>query len=111
MSLLFACSGDGGQLIAQNIEVGYTHAAIAAGLFVGSLGLTALFKGRWIGAAIFFGLVLLHPAWTISAISGDCGFLKAAASRVLTGLGSIGLIVQGAIQLAIASKRPKQVAE
>lgn len=93
---LFACSGPGaGQAIAENIETGYIHAAIMGGLFLTSLGLFAI-RHRWrpVVPAILLGMLLLHPAWTISAISGDCGHTKRLASYVVTVVGSACLLWQ-----------------
>jgi hypothetical protein len=45
-------------------------------------------------------LIALHPAWTISAISGDCGFMKRDASWVFTGIGTLALVVQGIFAFA-----------
>lgn len=68
----FACSGPGaGEAIAQSIEIGYTHAM--GGLLIISLGLLALGPRWWPIPALLVSLLVLHPAWTISAISGDCG--------------------------------------
>jgi hypothetical protein len=99
--MLFACSGPGaGETIARNIEIGYTHAAIVGGLLAASLLLSALRPGKWIVPMVIFGLVLLHPAWTISAISGDCGFLKRDASWFFTAIGTFAVVTQGLLILA-----------
>jgi hypothetical protein len=93
---LFSCSGPGApEAIARSIEIGYTHAAIAGGLLVISLALFAIGPRRWIVPAILLGLVAFHPAWTISAISGDCGSLKEIASLVFTGFGALAVFAQG----------------
>jgi hypothetical protein len=98
---LFACSGPGaGETIARNIGIGYTHAAIVGGMLVASFVLFAIGPRRWIVPAIILGLVALHPAWTISAISGDCGFLKRDASWVFTGIGTLAIVAQGVFALA-----------
>jgi hypothetical protein len=92
---LFACSGPGaGAAIARSIEIGYAHAAIAGGFLAASLVLLALCPQRRAIPAILTVLLALHPAWTISAIEGDCGYFKREASWVFTGLGGIALCWQ-----------------
>ncbi len=89
--VLLACSGPGaGAAIAESIAVGYTHAAVAGGLLLASLAVSA-FTRRWATPAVLVGLLVLHPAWTVSAISGDCGHLKREVSWVFSGLGCVAL--------------------
>lgn len=110
--MLFACSGPGaGKAIVQSIEIGYTHAAIDGGLFVVSFVLFATGPRRWIVPAILLGLLILHPAWTISAISGDCGFLKRDVSLVFTGIGTLAVLVQGFRWLTAEGKPNPYVSE
>jgi len=93
--LEFACSGPGaGTLIARNTEIGYAHGSVVGVLFLISLVAFSLAKRRWLIPAIMFGLLVFHPAWTISATSGDCGFLKRDASYAFTGLAGLALSVQ-----------------
>jgi hypothetical protein len=97
---LFSCSGPGaGETIARNIATGYTHAAIVGGVFVVSLVLYAIGPRRWIVPAIVLALIMLHPAWTISATRGDCGFLKRDASWVFTVIAALAIFTQGRIAL------------
>lgn len=97
---MFACSGPGaGATIARSIEIGNTHAVVAGGLFLASLAVVALGRRRWAVPTALAGLVALHPAWTIDAISGDCGYLKRDASWVFTGLGCVGLCWQVSSEL------------
>lgn len=92
---MFACSGPGaGAAIARSIEIGYTHAGVLAGLLMVSVAVFARGPRRWDVPVVLLVLLLLHPAWTISAISGDCGFFKRDASRVVTGLGCAALCWQ-----------------
>jgi hypothetical protein len=98
---LFACSGPGaGEIIAHNIVTSLVHAAVVGGLLAASLALFTVGPRRRIVPAILFGLFVLHPAWTISAINGDCGFLKRDASWIFTGFGTLALAVQGLCWLA-----------
>ena len=36
-------------------------------------------------------LLALHPAWTVSALTGDCGFQKRSAFWFFTALGTVAL--------------------
>jgi len=102
---LFACSGPGaGEAIAVSILIGYRHAALAAVLLGLGLLLLALSPKRWLFPAILGALLLLHPAWTVSAIHGDCGFMKRDASRVFTAVSCAALGLQA---LLVARKRTK----
>jgi uncharacterized membrane protein len=78
-------------VIARNIEMAYTHAAVAGGLFMLSLGVFAIGSRRRAVPALLLCLLAVHPAWTISALSGDCGYLKRDASWGFTVLGSIAI--------------------
>src|SRR5436190_10626359 len=95
MGLLLACSGEGaGETIARNIQIGYSHAGIAGGLLVVA-GILLLFNPKWwLFPSICLALFLLHPAWTVSAIHGDCGFLKRDASWAFTALACATLVLQ-----------------
>jgi hypothetical protein len=91
----FACSGPGaGQAIAESIAIGYTSAAIVGGLLMASLAAFAFNPRRWGASALLLGLLALHPAWTVSALSGDCGAFKCEASWFFTAVGCIALVYQ-----------------
>ena len=87
MSLLLplACSGPGaGPAIAASISIGYYCAGLAALI---TTALFFLYRSRGGSAGVAWTgivLLLLHPAWTISATHGDCGVLKLAASGVVS---------------------------
>lgn len=92
---LFACSGPGaGAAIARSIEIGYAHAIVTGGLLVLSLGLLALGPRWWPIPALLVSLLVMHLAWTINAISGDCGDFKRDASLVFTCVGGVALCWQ-----------------
>src|SRR5437588_147441 len=85
--LILACSGPGaGAAIQQSIIIGYFCAAIGAVITL------ALAYDSWrMGYARFtltvaLLMLFLHPAWTISAIHGDCGFLKRDVSYFFTAI-------------------------
>lgn len=89
---LFACSGPGAPAtIGRNIEIGFTQAGVMSGLLAVSLLVFALGPRRRAVPIVLLGLLALHPAWTISTIDGDCGYLKRDASYVFTALGSVAL--------------------
>jgi hypothetical protein len=94
MDSLFACSGPGaGAAIAESIRIGYDQAMLVGGLFMNSLAIAALTR-QWIFPAIVLGLLAVHPAWTVSAISGDCGEFKRFASWAFTWTGVVVLTIQ-----------------
>jgi hypothetical protein len=91
-----ACSGPGAaNEIALNIAIAFMNAAIAVGLLVISLVFFFIGPRNWIVPPILVGLIALHPAWTISAISGDCGEMKFYASLLFTGIGVLAFGFQG----------------
>ena len=78
--------------IQESIAIGYVCAA------VGSVATLALAfdslrtrRIRWT-LPVAGLLMLLHPAWTVSATHGDCGFLKREASFALTAV-FVGLLI------------------
>lgn len=94
MEALLSCSGPGaGAAIAESIRIGQSHASVAAGFVVVSLPV-AVYSGRWSVPVVLLGLLALHPAWTVSAISGDCGEMKRVTARVVTALGAVALAWQ-----------------
>jgi hypothetical protein len=93
---LMACSGFDGPpaALAQNIATANDQAAVAAALCVASLALFAVKPRRWVMPALLLALLALHPAWTIGAEGGDCGFLMRDVSWCVTGFGVIVLCWQ-----------------
>lgn len=84
---LLACSGPGAKTyIEQSILIGYVCVALA-GCVASWLCWSDLQRGKS-RAVLAFALILLaiHPAWTISARSGDCGQLKRELSYLFTGV-------------------------
>jgi len=95
---ILACSGPGaGRAIADAMRFGY----ISAGITFALLGATAslyLFVRRNPWAAILnLSPMVIHPAWTVSAIGGDCGTLKVFASHAWICLAVCMLIISTAI--------------
>ena len=101
---IFACSGPGAIAeIERNIAIGYICAGIAGVLLVMSLGLS-LATRRWLGLAICSGLLALHPAWTVSALGGDCGDMKRWLSWLATAL-ALAVVVWQAVRTARRRRR------
>jgi len=96
LSGLLACSGPGaGRAIASSILFGYVSAAIAFVLLLAAAFLYVVFLGKWHAAVIHLALLALHPAWTVSAIHGDCGFAKTQWSFVAIVVAGILLVRTG----------------
>lgn len=91
--IVLACSGPGaGALIRENVVIGYFCAAIG-GVMTIALGFDAWRTRRWrFALPVATVMLLIHPAWTISAVHGDCGFLKRDASYFFTAV-YLGLMV------------------
>jgi hypothetical protein len=103
---ILACSGPGaGNVIADNIHTGYIHAGYAGMMLLASIILCFLGpRSLRIPAALLF-LLVLHPAWTISAMGGDCGFMKRNASWVFTATGMVVVVWQTGKLLAHHRRR------
>lgn len=91
--VVLACSGPGAAaLIQENIVTGYFCAAIG-GVITLALGFDAWRTRRWRFAfPVATVMLLMHPAWTVSAIHGDCGFFKRDVSYVFTAV-YLGLLI------------------
>lgn len=96
---ILACSGPGaGQAIARSIAIGYFSAAAVAFVTIWLFRLITRTGRNWLaycGALLF----ALHPAWTISAVRGDCGYTKVALS------GLVLLVVLGFLVLQVMTAR------
>jgi hypothetical protein len=94
--ILLACSGFDGppEALVRSIEVANQHAAVAACLCLASFALFTVKPTWWVIPAISVVLFALHPAWTVSAIGGDCGFLKREAACAATGIGLAAICLQ-----------------
>ena len=92
---ILACSGPGAMAaIHQSITIGYFCAALG-GVVTLALGYDFLRTGKKRFPLSIAGfLLLIHPAWTVSAIHGDCGFLKRNISYGFTGLFVALLVIQ-----------------
>jgi len=100
---VLACSGPGALIaIRQNIMIGHFAAAIGAVVVV-ALVYDAL-RTRCLRLTLPFAafMLLVHPAWTISAIHGDCGYFKRDASYFFTAAYFLLLIYQ----FVVSARRP-----
>jgi uncharacterized membrane protein len=97
---ILACSGPGaGQAIARSITIGYFSAAATAFVTIWLFRLSTR-TGRYWPAYWSALLLALHPAWTISAVRGDCGIMKV----VLSGLVILLVLLFLAIQIMAARR-------
>ena len=84
---LLACSGEHAlEVIYVTIWTGFAHARGLGFLCVVSACL-ALAPRRFMPPITLLCLLAIHPAWTISAIHGDCGQTKLIASWLFIGIG------------------------
>ncbi|MBA4030517.1 MAG: hypothetical protein C0478_06450 [Planctomyces sp.] len=91
-AFLLACSGPGAmETIYQNIAIGRMCAAIAAILVLAMLYDYCRRPGGSIPLILAALLLAIHPAWTISAIHGDCGHTLRDASYIVSA--TIGVIM------------------
>ena len=81
-----ACSGPGAhRVIAENIA--YAHwSALGVGLILLPIGFRYVRARCWVAAGSHGILLLLHPAWWMSATHGDCGARLQAASLIVLGI-------------------------
>lgn len=95
---LLACSGPrAGEIIAENTTYAFVQAAIVATLALAALWSHARHADALWPVIVLLGLLAVHPAWTISATSGDCGGMKAKAATIFTCLAAGIVTVQIAI--------------
>jgi len=85
--IILACSGPGAAAtIQQNITIGYFCAA-TGGVITLALAYDAWRMRRWrFVLPVAAVMLLIHPAWTVSAIHGDCGFFKRDVSYFFTAI-------------------------
>src|SRR5579862_5925953 len=95
MIAIWACSGPGaGKLIAENTAHAENAAWISGAIFIAAL-LGWLILRRFSFFPLACGVLLaVHPAWTISALRGDCGYLKAGAAFIVTALAVLIVVAQ-----------------
>ncbi len=95
LHLLLACSGPGaGRAIAWSIAIGFICFVYAAFVEVQLLFLYLCRSGKRWPVYWGFGLLVLHPAWTVSARHGDCGMMKEIASLVFSIVLTVFLVIQ-----------------
>lgn len=93
--MVFACSDpEGFRLIEVHTRLSYLYAVASGVLLFVSLTVYALGPRRWLVPAIALILLAAHPAWTISAIQGDCGYGKEMMARLATGIAAWAVLCQ-----------------
>jgi hypothetical protein len=103
---MFACSGPGaGQAITESIRTSEIHAGVLALLLLGSIAI-AYWAGKRSAAFILLALLAIHPLWTISAQSGDCGSFKVWTSWLCTGIACVAFLWQTVVALE-AKRAPR----
>ena len=95
-SVTFACSGPGAAaLIKANTVTGFTHAAFGFILLLATVAYYFLRKKKGLLIVVFSVAVLVvHPAWTIGAMLGDCGMYMVSAAKYSTGALGAGFLLQ-----------------
>jgi apolipoprotein N-acyltransferase len=78
-------------------------AALAVVMLVAMVWLAKARKGGGGLVAATVILTAVHPAWTVSAIHGDCGMFKASSSMVVTLILFALLLVQ--MTLTVRAKK------
>ncbi|QDU54445.1 hypothetical protein [Aeoliella mucimassa] len=84
--ILLACSGEGAPAaMALATTIGWYCFAVDAMLLLAIAGRSVRSGVKKLASGIFVALLLVHPAWTVSAIHGDCGIEKEILSLLSTG--------------------------
>ena len=93
LQIMFACKEPWAALsIEQSTLVGY-YCAAAAAVITLALFREALRGYRlWWKLIVAVGLLVVHPAWTISAGIGDCGAFRLQTSTFVTAI-YLGLLL------------------
>jgi hypothetical protein len=109
---VFACSGPGAAAtIGRNIAFAQQQAVVVGGITAVSLLLWVVFNRRIRYPAVCLLLLSFHPAWSMSATKGDCGYGMAsnAVWASLFALGSLILQIRYAVATRkVRAKRPGQ---
>jgi len=88
------CSGPGAMAgISAAVEYGFRAAAVVGAITILILVVWGIFCRRWAVALAHLGLIATHPAWTVSAVHGDCGMRKVQLSSayILLALVAFGI--------------------
>ncbi len=94
---VFGCTAvEGADPIGDSNRTAWTLGFVSALFLIGNIAFYFLRgrKGRW---AIILSTVLfvIHPAWTVSSMIGDCGMTKVDYSKWFTGFLLLLTIYQG----------------
>jgi hypothetical protein len=95
MQAILACSGPGAMTLI------YSNQGYSVQMWYATIGLAVCGLVLWIRRRNRNWLILptvilsaLHPAWTMSATSGDCGYMMFDLSRIILGFAALMLILQ-----------------
>ena len=104
---LVACSGAGAAAtIGRNIAFAQQQAAVVATITAVSLLLWVPFNRRIRYPAACLLLLSFHPAWSMSATKGDCGYSMASSAMWASLLAVVALILQ--IRYAAAVRKSQR---
>jgi hypothetical protein len=108
MDIILACSGPGaGRVIQESILIGYFCAGLAGLVTFAAICLQRFWGGPVWPFLVCAALLALHPAWSISAIHGDCGYFKREASYAVSLL--FGALLAFQLLAARSAQRSQRV--
>ena len=92
----FACSGPGAAaFIEANTITAFTYAAFGLILLLATVTFYFLRKKKGLLiVGISLAVLVVHPAWTIGAMIGDCGMSMVSMARYATGALGAGFLLQ-----------------
>jgi hypothetical protein len=96
LSVTYACSGPGAMaFIEANSITALIYATFGFILVLATVTFYSLRKKKGLPIVCFSVAVLVvHPAWTISAMIGDCGMSKVSMAKYATGALGAGFLLQ-----------------
>jgi hypothetical protein len=98
MSLTLACSGPGAFAAIYFSTIYAWYFAGISAVIVLAIAYDHLRLRTWSWRLLLAGLLMaLHPAWTVSAVAGDCGGMKKQASMTVLILLIVLVILQYAV--------------
>ena len=109
--MLWACSGpEAWRVIAQANEFAHTRAGIATAILAVSTVIWMFARHRLRAyPALCVLAVAVHPAWSVSALRGDCGLWKMEAASGVT-YGAAGILFVQALHTAWLRLRANHLA-
>lgn len=108
-STVFACTAvEGADPIGDSNRIAWTLGSFSLVFVVVTIA-TYYLRNRQGLPSVIISVILLaiHPAWTMSAYIGDCGFAKVDYSKWFTGFGAALLVFQLFCLLRTKATSPK----